>query len=226
MAFSKKITINRAILDPSKVKIKEFMDMDGDSTPWEVLNQRKLTKEQAEAMEGDLTLQEMEDALFNHMNGNSSPGIDGFTVNYLRVFWPSMKYVIRDSLNSIQTDGLSQTLRTAILKLLRKGDKDPLEICNYRPISLLSIFYKLASCCITRRIKPAMESIIGMQQKAYITKNNIGSCLINVLNAMSHVNKNKIPALILLIDFSKAFDSISHTYIQNVLSILGVSEGI
>ena len=42
--------------------------MDGDSTPWEVLNQRKLTKEQADAMEGDLTMNEMEDALFNHMN--------------------------------------------------------------------------------------------------------------------------------------------------------------
>jgi hypothetical protein len=125
VTFSKKIYNKQSNLDPSKVKIKEFLDMDGDQAPWEILMQRKLTHERAEAMEGDLTLEEMEDALFNHMNGNSSPGIDGFTVNYLRVFWNSMKFVVRDSLNSIQTDGLSQTLRTAILKLLRKGDKDP-----------------------------------------------------------------------------------------------------
>ena len=76
-----------------------------------------------------------------------------------------MKCVIRDTLNSIQTHGHSQTLKTAILKLLRKGDEDPLEVSNYRPISLLSIFYKLACYCITRRINPAMDSIIGKQQK-------------------------------------------------------------
>ena len=130
----------------------------------------------------------------------------------------------KDALNAIKKDGLSQTLRSAILKLLRKGEKSPLEIGNYCHISLLSIFYKLASCCVTRRIKPAVESIIGKQQKAYIDKNNIGSCILNLLNMMEHVNKNKIPAIILLIDFSKAFDSINHKYIQNVLSMYGFGQ--
>ena len=56
------------------------------------------------------------------------------------------------------------------MKLLRKGTKDPTLIGNYRPISLLSIFYKLASCCITQRIKPAVNRLIGRQQKAFITQ--------------------------------------------------------
>ena len=152
-------------------------------------------------MEGDLTMDELHEALFYHMNGSSSPGMDGFTVNYLRAFWSDLKFITLEALNAIQKEGLSQTLRGAILKLLRKGEKDPLEIGNYRPISLLSIFYKLASCCITQRIKPAMEILIGKQQKAYIDKNNIGSCILNLLNLMKHVNKKKIPAIILLIDF-------------------------
>ena len=179
--------------------------MDNDTAPWKALEKRKLSKELADSMEGDLTLNELTEALFKHMNPLSSPGIDGFTVAYLRVFWNSMKYVVRDTLNSIQTEGLSQTLRSAIIKLLRKGDKNPLEIGNYRPISLLSIFYKLASCCITRRIKPAVESLIGMQQKAYIESNNIGSCILNILNLMENVNKRKLLSLILLMDFQKAF---------------------
>ena len=141
-------------------------------------------------MEGDLTMKEIEDALFMHMNGSSSPGIDEFTANYVRKFWTCLKYVTKDALNSVQTDGLSQTLRNAILKLLRKGDKDQMDIVNYRPISLLSVFYKIASCCITRRTKPAVESIIGIQQKAYVDKNNIGSCIPNLLNMMKHVKKN------------------------------------
>merc|ERR1712082_415079 len=155
------------------------------------------------------------------MNGNSSPGSDGFTVAYLRAFWSYLKYPTLDALNDIQHKGLTQTLRGAILKLLRKGDKDPLGLGNYRPISLLSIFYKLASCCITQRIKPAVEILIGKQPKDYIDKNNIGSCILNLLNLMKHVNKKKIPSIILLIDFLKALNSISHQYIQNILSLFG-----
>ena len=176
--------------------------MDDDEAPWKEFSNRKISKELAESMEGDLTMEELNEALFTHMNGNSSPGLDGFTVNYLRAFWPWMKFLTKDALNAIQRDGLSQTLRGAILKLLRKGEKDPLEVGSYRPISLLSIFYKLASCCITHRIKPAVEALISKQQKAYIDKNNIGSCILNLLNLMKHVNKKKIPEIILLIDFS------------------------
>ena len=110
--------------------------------------------------------------------------------------------------------------------MLRKGDKNPLEINSYRPISLMSVFYKLASCCITIRIKPGVELLVGKQQKAYKTKNNIRSVLLNLLNLMKHVNENKKKALILLIDFYKAFDSIYHKYIQSVLEMYGFGDDI
>ena len=74
-------------------------------------------------MEGDLTLEEFNEALLMHMNGNSSPRMDGFTVNYLRTFWPQMKYLTKDALNAIQKDGQTQTLRSVILKLLRNREK-------------------------------------------------------------------------------------------------------
>ena len=35
-----------------------------------------------------------------------------------------MKYLTKDALNAIQKDGLTQTLMGAILKLLRKGEKN------------------------------------------------------------------------------------------------------
>ena len=42
----------------------------------------------------------------------------------------------------------------------------------------------------------------------------IGSCIINILNLMKYTIKKKIESLILLIDFRKAFDSLSHKYID------------
>ena len=95
----------------------------------------------------------------------------------------------------------NKSCHSAIIKLLRKGDKNPLLSESYRHISLLSIFYKLASCCITRQIKPVVELLIGKQQKAYITSNNIGSCILDLVNMINHVNEKRKAALILLIDF-------------------------
>ena len=60
--------------------------------------------------------------------------------------------------------------------------------------------YKEASCAITQRIKPAVESIIGRQQKAYIKHNNIGSCLINLINLIRNTISTKKSGLILLIE--------------------------
>ena len=115
----------------------------------------------AQTMEGMLTTDELTHCLFKVMKGASSPGWDGFTVDHLRVFWEDMKILTTSALNASFGNTLTPTLRKAIIKLLRKGTKDPTLAGNYRPISLLSIFYKLASCAITQRIKPAVESIIG-----------------------------------------------------------------
>ena len=78
------------------------------------------------------------------MKGASSPGIDGFTVNHLRTFWDDLSHITRDALNCSFGGELTTSLRKAVIKLLRKGTKDPTLTGNYRPISLLSIFYKLA----------------------------------------------------------------------------------
>ena len=115
---------------------------------------------------------------------------------------------------------LTSLLGTAIMKILRKGEKDPLEAGNYRPISLLSVFYKMASGAITRRLQTVIEGVIGIQQKAYSQQRNIGSVMINLLNLMDEVNKKKISCLILSIDFKKAFDLIDHRFIDSCLELL------
>ena len=213
-------------LNTSQDAITEFLCSDGDTKPLEELQNRRIPRNISNSMEGMLTTNELTNCLFKIMNGSSSPGIDGFTVNYLWVFWKDLKTLNTNALNTSFGNSLTTSLKKAIVKLLRKGTKDPTLAGNYRPISLLSIFYKLASCAITQRIKPAVESIIGRQQKAYIKHNNIGSCIINIINLIKHTIKAKKSALILLIDFKKAFDSISHTFINNTLRTLGFGPDI
>ena len=82
-------------------------------------------------------------------------------------------------------------MRFAIFKLLRKGEKDQTLAANFRPISLLSVIYKLVSCVIKNRLKKVLPQIIGKQQKAYVESDNIGAVLLNLLSSMKTYNEKK-----------------------------------
>ena len=132
------------------------------------------------------------------MKGTSAPGIDGFTVNFIRKFWPPLSHVVKNAVNKSKSKGeLTSTMRFAIFKLLRKGGKDPTLAANFRPISLLSVIYKLVSCVIKNRLKKGIPQIIGKQQKAYVENDNIGAVLLNLLSSMKSYNEKKLASLIL-----------------------------
>ena len=47
----------------------------------------------------------------------------------------------------------------------------------------------------------------------------MGSCIINIFDLMEYANRKKIDFLILVIDFQKAFYSLSHEYIDECLKM-------
>ena len=104
------------------------------------LQKRVLTEQQRKGLEGKILKSELANQLFEHMKNNSAPGIDGFTVAWLKAFWHDLGDLCTHAINDcFDRNQLSPTLSQAIMKILQKGDKDPLEAGNYRPISLLSV---------------------------------------------------------------------------------------
>ena len=110
-------------LKSSENDLVNFMNSDNDTAPFDILCRKKLTRQDALSMEGMLTLKEMKESLFIHMKGSSSPGVDGFTVNNLRAIWSEMEHLTRDALNDSFGNELNNSLRLAIIKLLRKGTR-------------------------------------------------------------------------------------------------------
>ena len=126
------------------------------------LNRRKLSDEERDSLEGIITKEEMTTQLFKHMKAHSAPGIDGFTVDWVRAHWDDLSDLCFMAVNACYNKGeLTTMLKTAIMKLLRKGDKNKLEATNYRPISLLSVFYKIVLGDITWRLDKVINKVIG-----------------------------------------------------------------
>ena len=116
-------------------------------------NLPRLNKNNAENLEGKLTLIEISEAL-KHMKNEKSPGIDGFPAEFYKIFWKKLKHIILHALNESYEKGiLSTTLRHSLITCLPKGKKPREFIKNWRPITLLSVVYKIASAAIVNRLK-------------------------------------------------------------------------
>ena len=134
---------------------------DNDPATYEKFLSRKIPDHLKNELEGLLTQAYLEEALQKVMEPNSAPGVDGFTVKFLRVFWPSFAGLITKGVIQMKTKGkLTITLRTDIMKLLQKGEKDLTDPKNFCPISLLSVIYKIAIWAISKKINTTLGYII------------------------------------------------------------------
>ena len=171
-----------------------------------------------------ITADELSNALKN-MKHNKSPGIDGISAVFLKVFWGQLKFFVRNAINCIHEQGqLSVSLRKSILTCLPKGNKDRKFIKNWRPISLLCVVYKLASSVIAARLKPHLEHIISSSQSGFLKGRHMGECTRIIYDIMYHTEKKHIPGLLMLIDFEKAFDSLSWKFLYKTLNYFGFNE--
>ena len=87
---------------------------------------------------------------------------------------------------------------------------------NWRPISLLNVLYKLGSSCIAERMKSVLPNIIHNDQKGFVSGRFIGENLRLIYDIMFEAKVQNIPGLILLIDFEKAFDSVSWRFKKKI----------
>ena len=144
------------------------------------------------------------------MKNNKSPGIDGLSAEFFKVFWGKLKDLIANDINLGYSKGyLSISMRQSIITCLPKGQKDRKYVKNWRPISLVSVVYQLASATIAERLRLILPEIISPHQSGFMSGRSMADCTRLVYYLMSYTEKNKIPGLLMLIDFEKAFDSVS-----------------
>ena len=182
---------------------------------------RKLTPSEANELEGPITLDELSSTLKN-MKSNKTPGIDGFPSEFFKVFWSRIKIFVLKAINfSFEVGEFSTSFRRCIITCLPKGDKVRNLLKNWRPISLLSVIYKLASATIANRIKTVLDFLIARTQSGFISGRYIGESTRLVYDIMHHTEQYNINGLLMLIDFEKAFDSISWEFMYKTFEFFG-----
>lgn len=184
----------------------------------------KLNSDEALMLEGSITLSEATHTLKN-MSNNKSPGSDGFSSEFFKVFWRYLGHFVIRSLNyGFQKEELSITQREGIITCIPKENKPKELLKNWRPITLLNVVYKIASGAIANRLKSHLDKLIHPDQTGFIHGRYIGENTRLIYDMMHYTEENNIPALLLLIDFEKAFDSLSWSFIDKVMKYFNIGE--
>ena len=185
-----------------------------------------LSENQKNEIEGPITYDELKNALKNSKN-DKSPGSDGFSYEFYKVFFKEISWFLLRSINDSYKKGtLSITQRYGIITLLPKGNKPRQFLKNWRPISLLNVSYKIVSSCIAERIKSTLSTLIHENQKGFISGRYIGENIRLMYDLIHLTEKEQIPGMLLSIDFEKAFDSVSHTFLKQILKLYNFGPSI
>ena len=186
----------------------------------------KISENEKVKMEGLLSLDELTKYLKKTKN-NVSPGSSGFSNEFFKFFWIDLKLFVMNALNfGYEMGMLSVTQRLGIVTLIPKGDKDKTFLKNWRPLTLLNSLYKLVSGCIAERIKPRLDSIINGDQKGFVAGRYIGEAIRTTYDIIQWAKDNNKTGIILLIDFEKAYDSLSFLYIKKCLKFFNFGDSL
>lgn len=199
-------------IDKTHQECKAFLD---------TLQLPSISDEHKKDCDKNLTIADLENALFT-MSIGKSPGNDGLSVEFYKLFWEDIKSVLFDSFKySREVGELSASQRQAIIKLIEKRDKDKRYIQNWRPISLLNVDTKILSKCIAARFIPVLPTIISPDQTAYVKGRYIGESIRLISDILESSKRYNIPGFLLTVDLEKAFDSIDHIFLLACLEKLG-----
>lgn len=174
--------------------------------------------------EQPLTRTELSDVV-KKLKKLKSPGNDGLPTEFYLHFWDILEKPLFDALTDCITQNeLSSTMKQGTICLIPKPEKDPLSIENWRPITLLNVDYKMLASVYAKRLQKVLPEIISETQTGFMSNRHISSnirLVLDLLDYSEHITSN---ALILFLDFYKAFDSIEHNFLFATLRSFGFGE--
>lgn len=174
--------------------------------------------------EGKLSLEECGRALKSMANGKS-PGGDGFPAEFFKFFWKSVGPFVVLALNySYETGQLSEAQTLRYIICIPKPGKDRKLVKNWRPITLLSTVYKIASKAVAERLKAVLPSIINGQQKGFLKNRFIHENTRLIYDTLEYTETKDISGLLLILDFEKAFDCLEWNFLMKTLKRFNFGE--
>lgn len=156
------------------------------------------------------TREEIKESVFQ-MGPHKAPSPYGYGACFYKKYWSVVGDEVTDaSLSFLNSDQDMVAINFTYFVMIPKCN-NPVNITEYRPISLCNVLYKIITKLLSNRLRQILPSIISQNQCAFVTRNLISDNILAAYETL-HIIRTKIHGqkgyIALKLDMSKTYDQI------------------
>lgn len=139
-------------------------------------------------------------------------GLDGIPMKFIEIILldvlPFVTHIVNTSIMSSKCIG--EWKKAKVLPTHKRSKTYDLN--DYRPISILPVFSKVFEILLKRQIMEHLRQhkLISSHQSGFRTSHSTTTALLKVSDDIKRTMSGRMTAIMLLLDFTKAFDSVTH----------------
>lgn len=172
----------------------------------------------------DFTSDELKKAL-DQLNDNKAPGEDGLRPAFYRKYWYLIAAPFVTMISEAwKSEEIPESFYEGRIVLICKDPNNKSTIKAWRPVTLLNTDYKLIMKAISNRISDILPDIVSDTQAANIFQRSSQLNVIAISDIIHWTNVSNNAGIIVAIDSEKAFDRVSHIYMEHCLKKVRVHE--
>lgn len=147
-----------------------------------------------------------------------APGPDGFTAEFLRACWGTIKHdviAVFHQLYQLRGRGFHRLNQAMVSLLPERSDAQAID--DFRPISLIHLIAKVFAKTLSLRLAPNLDRLISKNQNTFIAGRSLHDNFVLVRQSMRLLHQLRAPRVLLKLDLARAFDTISWPFLFEVL---------
>jgi len=157
------------------------------------------------------------------MDRQSAPGPDGFGPSFYRAAWSTVKPEAMAFMNSFHRgDAQLERINRSYMVLIPKTP-GATKVDTFRPICLQNSSVKILAKTLTTRLQKEIGDLIDLNQTGFLKGRSIADTFVYAAEVVQACHKRKLSALVIKLDFAKAFDTVSWVGLDCILQARGFS---
>ena len=171
----------------------------------------------------EITERELRGAV-NSMAKGKAPGHDGIPVEFFQKMWYTISkdFHLMVKMNIEEKKLHEGVTKGLICHISKEGDAKDL---NYwRPITLLTVTYKIFAKALQMRLQPMLRDVISPEQTIFLSLRFILDNIGLTQETLHWAKTSNQPSIFLKLDFSKAYDKVSWRFLFRAMKALNICE--